>query len=51
MDIFDVLKEILKRKKEFMLEGMNENRALIKAQLHVSKDFHIPLPDIKILAG
>jgi hypothetical protein len=34
---------------EFMHAGMDENEALIKAEFDVSKDYHIPLLDIKKL--
>jgi len=30
---------------------MNENEALIKAEFEISKEYHIPLPDIKKLLG
>jgi hypothetical protein len=49
MDIFDVLKAISKKKKAFMHSGINEKEALIKAQLEVSKEFHISLFDIERL--
>jgi hypothetical protein len=49
MDIFDVLSAISKKKKTFMYSGINEHEALIKAELDVSKDYHIPLFDIKKL--
>ncbi|MCZ7358103.1 MAG: hypothetical protein O8C66_09305 [Candidatus Methanoperedens sp.] len=49
MDIFDVLSAISKRKKAFMHSGINEQEALMKAQADVSKDYHIPLFDIKKL--
>ncbi len=51
MDIFDVLTAISKRKMAFMHAGVNENEALIKAEFYVSKDYHIPLLDIKKLLG
>ncbi len=51
MDIFDVLTAISKRKMAFMHAGVNENEALIKAEFYVSKDYHIPLLDIKRLLG
>ncbi|SNQ62038.1 hypothetical protein [Candidatus Methanoperedens nitratireducens] len=51
MDIFDVLTAISKRKKAFMCSGINEHDALIKAQVDVSKEYHISLSDIKWLAG
>lgn len=49
MDTFDVLTAISKRKKTFIKKGINENKALIKAELDVSKEYHIPLFDIKKL--
>jgi hypothetical protein len=51
MDIFDVLTAISKRKKTFTNSGINENKALIKAELDVSKEYHIPLFDIKKLVN
>jgi len=51
MDIFDVLAAIAKRKITFMRSGINEYEAWIKAQLDISKEYHIPLPDIERLAG
>jgi hypothetical protein len=35
----------------FMHAGVNENEVLIKAEFYVSKDYHIPLLDIKKLLG
>ncbi|CAG0952324.1 MAG: hypothetical protein OIN86_17665 [Candidatus Methanoperedens sp.] len=49
MDIFEVLSAISKRKKAFMNSETNENEALIKAEIDVSKEYHIPLFDIKKL--
>ncbi len=49
MDIFEVLTAISKRKKAFMHSGVNEQEALLKAELDISKDYHIPLFDIKKL--
>ncbi|HWR26775.1 MAG TPA: hypothetical protein VN316_02755 [candidate division Zixibacteria bacterium] len=49
MDIFEVLSAISKRKKAFIHSGVNENEALIKAELEVSKEYHIPLFDIRKL--
>ncbi len=49
MDIFDVLTAISKRKKAFMHSGINEHEALVKAELDVSKEYHISLFDIKKL--
>jgi hypothetical protein len=51
MDIFDVLSAISKRKKAFMHSGVNEHEALIKAELDVSKEYHIRILDIKKLVG
>ena len=51
MDIFDVLTAISKRKIAFMHTDMNENEALIRAEFEISKDYHIPLLDIKKLLG
>ncbi len=49
MDIFEVLTAISKRKKAFTQSGMHENDALTKAELDVSKEYHISLFDIKKL--
>jgi hypothetical protein len=49
MDIFEVLSAISKRKKAFMYSGINEHEAMIKAERDVSKDYHIPMFDIKKL--
>ncbi len=49
MDIFEVLTAISKRKKAFMHSGINEQEALLKAELDVSKEYCIPLFDIKKL--
>ncbi len=49
MDIFEVLSAISKRKKAFMHSGINQREALIKAELDVSKEYHIPMFDIKKL--
>jgi hypothetical protein len=49
MDIFEVLSAISKRKKAFMKSGVNENKALIKAELDVSREYHISLFDIRKL--
>jgi hypothetical protein len=49
MDIFDVLTAISKRKKAFAKSGVNEQEALMKAEFDVSKEYHIPLCDIKKL--
>ena len=34
-----------------MKANMNENKALIKAEFEISKEYHIPLLDIKKLLG
>ncbi len=49
MDIFEVLSAISKKKKAFMHSGINQNEALMKAELDVSKEYHIPLFDIEKL--
>jgi hypothetical protein len=49
MDIFEVLSAISMRKKAFMNSGINENKALMKAEFDVSKEYHIPLFDIQKL--
>jgi hypothetical protein len=49
MDIFEVLTAISKRKKAFVNNGINETEALAKAEIDVSKDYHISLFDIKKL--
>jgi hypothetical protein len=51
MDRFDVLTVICKRKMAFMQTDMNENDALIKAEFEISKEYHIPLLDIKKVVG
>ena len=51
MDIFDVLTAISKRRTNLMNSGLNGKKALIKAEKVVSKEYHIPLPDIKKLVG
>jgi len=51
MDIFDVLTAISKRRTKLMKLGLNENKALMKAQRVVSKEYHIPMPDIQKLVG
>jgi hypothetical protein len=43
MDIFDVLTAISKRRTNLMKLGLNENKALIKAERVVSKEYHIPM--------
>lgn len=47
MDIFEVLSAILKRKDAFMHKGINEKEALKRAEIVVSKEYHIPMFDIK----
>ena len=49
MDIFEVLTAISNRKKAFAQNGINETEALMKAELDVSKEYHISLFDIKKL--
>ncbi|VVB86963.1 Uncharacterised protein [uncultured archaeon] len=49
MDIFEVLTAISKRKKAFTQNGIKEKEALMKAELDVSKEYHISLFDIKKL--
>lgn len=51
MDIFDILKAISKRKTEFMHNGMIEKYASNKAKFEVSKEYHIPLHDIRKICG
>ncbi len=51
MDIFDVLTAISKKKVAFMQSDMNENKALIRAEFEISKEYHIPLSDIQKLLG
>ena len=51
MDIFDVLTAISKRKMAFIQTDMNENDAQIKAEFEISKEYHIPLLDIKKIGG
>ncbi len=51
MDIFDVLTAISERKKTFIDSGMNEQEALTKANLDISREYHISLLDIKKLVG
>jgi len=51
MDIFDVLTAISTRKKSFIHSGINENKALIKAERDVSIEYHISLLDIRKLVG
>lgn len=51
MDIFDVLSAISTRKNSFIHSGVNENKALMKAERDVSTEYHISLLDIKRLVG
>ena len=51
MDIFDVLTAISERKITFMQSGMNEQEAVMKANLEISREYHIRLLDIKKLVG
>lgn len=51
MDIFDVLTAISKRRINLMKNGLNEKKALIKAERVVSREYHIPMPDIHKLVG
>jgi hypothetical protein len=51
MDIFEVLTAIIKRKIMLMRTGINEYEALIKAELDISSEYHIPLLDIQKLVG
>lgn len=51
MDIFDILKAISKRKTEFIHEGMKEKDASNKAKFEVSKDYHVPMHDIRKICG
>ncbi len=49
MDIFEVLSAISKRKKAFMHSGIDEQESLVKAELEVSKEYHISIFDVKKL--
>ena len=51
MDIFDVLAAISTRKNSFIHSGVNENKALMRAERDVSNEYHISLLDIKRLVG
>jgi hypothetical protein len=51
IDIFDILTAISKKKMAFIQTDMSENDALVKAEFEISKEYHIPLPDIKKLFG
>lgn len=49
MDIFDILTAIIEKKTAFMHNGMNEHKAMEKAKLDISREYHIPLLDINKL--
>jgi len=51
MDIFDVLAAISARKKSFINSGINENKALMRAERDISDEYHISLLDIRTLVG
>lgn len=51
MDVFEVLTAISRRKTILMHIGINENEALKKAELDISEEYHILLPDIEKLIG
>ncbi len=51
MDIFEVLAAISARKNSFIHSGINENKALMKAERDVSNEYHISLLDIRKLVG
>jgi hypothetical protein len=51
MDIFEVLSAISTRKNSFIHSGVNESKALMKAERDVSNEYHISLLDIKRLVG
>jgi hypothetical protein len=51
MDIFDVLTAVSKIRNKLVTRGLNENKALIKAERVVSKEYHIPMLDIQKLVG
>ena len=51
MDIFDVLSAISKRKTEFVKKGMAKTIASNRAKLAVSKEYHIPICDIRKICG
>lgn len=51
MDIFDVLTAISKMRNKLVNHGLNEKKALIKAERVVSKEYNIPMPDIRKLVG
>ncbi len=51
MDIFEVLAAISARKNSFIHSGINETKALMKAERDVSIEYHISLLDIRRLVG
>jgi hypothetical protein len=51
MDIFEVLSAVSKRRINLMKRGIAKNKALIKAERVVSKEYHISLSDIQKLVG
>ncbi len=51
MDIFDILTAISTRKNSFINSGINERKALVKAESDISKEYHISLVDIRKLVG
>lgn len=51
MDVFEVLAAISARKNSFIHSGINENKALMKAERDVSNEYHISLLDIRKLVG
>ena len=51
MDIFDVLAAITARKNSFINSGVNENKALMRAERDISDEYHISLLDIRTLVG
>jgi hypothetical protein len=51
MDIFDILTAVSARKDSFINSGINENKALMKAERDVSVEYHISLLDIRKLVG
>lgn len=51
MDIFDILKIMIKRKIELVQDGIDEKDALSRAEFDISNEYHISLFDIKKLYG
>ncbi len=49
MDIFDVLTAISKMRTKLVNLGLSEKKALMKAERVVSKEYNIPMPDIRKL--